>query len=521
MPMVRCSLKHVLALFLLTLGIALRNVVVNYNRSIFSKEFKKDVSALWGGSFDRSERDEFRKETVGNTNYYEEDGENENGDEDKDQDLRFNRNDRKPVTIKDLKKLDSYQRKSKALNDEFFSNVERKIDGMRDSVNKQNDFIEVLQRQLDLAPAEKINGIVINKSASDNSGDSTGKWRKRMDKKASLIHHLSTLKSRMHALRSKKERERSDIDDVESIVEAEPQPYDDHSLDFPMTPTDIEEDIYDYPGANLEEPQDCSVKMAKVGTFSSIPLLSFPGSGSNYLRLLIEKATGYYTGSAYHDWGIIKDERKVNNYLGEKEHPLDGTTLTQKTHKVHANIFSEKLFKEADYCVFLFRDPRKAMIREFDSIHTKSQTANNLSEEEIHENDRIFKYHYWLGNATRWTDAAYYDTYARARRHYCKKGIHLVFYEDFKKDRKSRNEVLKDLIIFLNKANGYRHSIKFRKRCMKRMEDKYATKFRSEYDLGQAFGPALTTKLLDAIVQLNITFEGVIPQGYGTTDNPL
>ena len=57
------------------------------------------------------------------------------------------------------------------------------------------------------------------------------------------------------------------------------------------------------------------------------PLASFPGSGSTWVRYLIEGATGVFTGSVYKDL-----ELQMMGFWGEIRDWRDGTTIVQKTH---------------------------------------------------------------------------------------------------------------------------------------------------------------------------------------------
>ena len=57
------------------------------------------------------------------------------------------------------------------------------------------------------------------------------------------------------------------------------------------------------------------------------PLASFPGSGSTWVRYLIEGATGVFTGSIYKDLQL-----QMTGFWGEIRDWRDGTTVVQKTH---------------------------------------------------------------------------------------------------------------------------------------------------------------------------------------------
>ena len=52
--------------------------------------------------------------------------------------------------------------------------------------------------------------------------------------------------------------------------------------------------------------------MGKDKQFPLIALASFPGSGNTWVRYLIERATGIYTGSYYDDGDLFRKGKKIN-----------------------------------------------------------------------------------------------------------------------------------------------------------------------------------------------------------------
>ena len=167
---------------------------------------------------------------------------------------------------------------------------------------------------------------------------------------------------------------------------------------------------------------DCSVKMAPPGSYEPVPLLSFPGCGNTWARHLIEKATGIYTGSVYHDGGLYNH----GHYRGEMEHPLNGTTIVQKVHRLRSNQYSNALFRRAEYCIFLIRDPRKAFISEYTRLvshnHIGVVTAS------------IFKGEEWERKASTWANIGFPDCYSLPlQQNSCSGEIKYVFYEDLRK----------------------------------------------------------------------------------------
>ncbi|XP_072044294.1 sialate:O-sulfotransferase 1-like [Amphiura filiformis] len=85
-----------------------------------------------------------------------------------------------------------------------------------------------------------------------------------------------------------------------------------------------------------------------------VALASFPGSGNTWVRYLIERATGYYTGSYYDDGDLYK-----KGFRGEREPWTKGTTVVVKTHR-----FDEEHVKAFDSAIIIVRDPYKAIISE-------------------------------------------------------------------------------------------------------------------------------------------------------------
>ena len=51
--------------------------------------------------------------------------------------------------------------------------------------------------------------------------------------------------------------------------------------------------------------KNCEIGLANKNQLKFIPLLSFPGSGNTWLRYLIERASGFYTGSCFKDTVLL------------------------------------------------------------------------------------------------------------------------------------------------------------------------------------------------------------------------
>ncbi|KAJ3650725.1 hypothetical protein Zmor_017375 [Zophobas morio] len=84
-----------------------------------------------------------------------------------------------------------------------------------------------------------------------------------------------------------------------------------------------------------------------------VALVSFPGSGNTWLRYLLQQATGYFTGSIYKDYGLLK-----NGFPAE--YVSNGSVLVVKTHEWGQD--ARKIFSKA---VLLVRAPGAAIQAEF------------------------------------------------------------------------------------------------------------------------------------------------------------
>ncbi|XP_070576268.1 sialate:O-sulfotransferase 1-like [Ptychodera flava] len=98
---------------------------------------------------------------------------------------------------------------------------------------------------------------------------------------------------------------------------------------------------------------DCSVRLADPDTFPLVPLISPPGAGNTWLRHLIEQATGFYSGSVFHDKDLYE-----GGFLGEFEDYTAGNTLTVKVHN------AKRLSKVCKAAILLLRNPIDVVIAE-------------------------------------------------------------------------------------------------------------------------------------------------------------
>ena len=125
------------------------------------------------------------------------------------------------------------------------------------------------------------------------------------------------------------------------------------------------------------------------GSYVPALLYSFPGSGNTWVRLLLDYATGIYTGSVY------TDEKLLRVLPGEAK--CDSTVLAIKAHPhLHSfedltNISSSSIDKCAKSAlpqfrraILLIRDPFNAIFSEFQRRASGGMHARSISKQGIH-----------------------------------------------------------------------------------------------------------------------------------------
>ncbi|PIK38909.1 putative WSC domain-containing protein 2 [Apostichopus japonicus] len=109
------------------------------------------------------------------------------------------------------------------------------------------------------------------------------------------------------------------------------------------------------------------IKMMPKFSLPVIALASSPGSGNTWLRYLIERATGIYSGSIYDDKELMK-----GGFVGEKQRPYTGRTIVVKMHEIKRPL-------KINRTILLVRDPYDAILSDFnrrtgsdtEDVHTR------------------------------------------------------------------------------------------------------------------------------------------------------
>lgn len=188
--------------------------------------------------------------------------------------------------------------------------------------------------------------------------------------------------------------------------------------------------------------KDCreNVRLGEPGEFPIILLSSIQGSGNTWTRMLIESATGIFTGSKYNERKIYEE----NGFIGELE-PIDaGTTIAAKNH-------GKSLLEESGAVILVMRNPYDAFKAEFN----RKQTPRTKSARSHvgHADPAAFNSTEWIDSinhvAGRWRNfyVGYAETTAKLNI-----PIHLIYYENLKDN--TIGEV-KDLLQFYEDSIGF------------------------------------------------------------------
>ncbi len=181
------------------------------------------------------------------------------------------------------------------------------------------------------------------------------------------------------------------------------------------------------------------------------PLLyTFPGSGNTWCRLLIEYATGIYTGSVYNDESLLQalPGEFTCNWLvsAVKAHPH--THRASELLSGHYNSDNNKCKRGGvarfEKAILLIRDP-------FDSIWSEYQ--RRVSQSHVAGIPKAnFNWHRWQANAANLAHA-YYDMWqldhSLMERQLQRDGIIYLKYEDLK-NKVTRVATLEKIVKFLN-----------------------------------------------------------------------
>lgn len=179
-------------------------------------------------------------------------------------------------------------------------------------------------------------------------------------------------------------------------------------------------------------------------------LYTFPGSGNTWGRLLIEHATGIYSGSVYNDRSLLEalpgefscDWRVSVVKVHPHTHPFgplrDGTFHSDDNKCKRGNI---QKFRRA---VLLIRNPFDAIWSEFQRRVTQSHVEGILK--------HTFQWSRWQANAAQLShefNTMWEEHYAGIEKAYPSKDYIYIRYEDLK-NKSTRIDTLQKIVTFLH-----------------------------------------------------------------------
>ena len=254
---------------------------------------------------------------------------------------------------------------------------------------------------------------------------------------------------------------------------------------------------------NLENKEQCPIALAENAKFQPLPIYNFPGSGVTLLRQLLEQATGFATTGTNENENTLSQEF-MEKFIGEIYPPLQGNTIA-----FGINSFKETY--ETDYCVFLMRKPIDVFISEFQHS-VKHNRSDFISLKEFQSNYktlfRVQVEHDYLINYVK----NYKDVVIKS----CKKGVHVLFFENLLMHPEPE---MKRLIDFVEVVNG--EKIDFRKKCLSFI--RYNSPFKRNYDKHNRIDRNSARKTIrvhpkdkfnENLKNLNNSLNSIIPNDY-------
>ena len=107
---------------------------------------------------------------------------------------------------------------------------------------------------------------------------------------------------------------------------------------------------------------------------------------------------------------------------------MEGICIAMKTHSFGwINYYYPDVndWKEAEYCIFLIRNPLDAFLAEFQRIHTQSNHTGKIPKQ-VFFDDYTHKFSRFAWKNVMQPNTSYSTSYGNAAKDSCKKGVHVV-----------------------------------------------------------------------------------------------
>ena len=222
----------------------------------------------------------------------------------------------------------------------------------------------------------------------------------------------------------------------------------------------------------LQNQESCPIRLAKNGQFQPLPIFNFPGSGVTLLRQMIEQSIGFATTGT--DKSLINQDF-MEEFIGEIYPPFQGNTIAFGVNSLievnSTNSHQKRSFikVDLDYCVLLLRKPIDAFIAEFQHSVKHNRTdhiSSGMFQSTYKTLFRVQTEHNYL--------ESYVDNYSKILTESCRKGVHVLFFEQLLMHPESE---MTRLFKFIQVVNGQinngeivgeksENSILYRKNCL-------------------------------------------------------
>ena len=259
----------------------------------------------------------------------------------------------------------------------------------------------------------------------------------------------------------------------------------------------------------------CPVKKFGIN-FPITPIHSFQGSGNTWLRYLIEKSTGFWTGSAFDDkslfnGGLKGEFTKITDFskvVGLKVHnPADS-----KGEKAIYSLVKKSVVSK---CVIMIRNPFDTFVAEFTRMVTGKHSTGiwGVEEDEIKKKfkENAETLSFW--EKSRWLksyEGAFRNCMYNFERNGVKTGaeksVHILFYEQLKSDTVGE---MRRLAKYLESYDEERFH-----NCMEVEDEKVEGNFhRKKHITVNLFEDEVVEAIRGMVMELNETI-GVLPASY-------
>ena len=272
-----------------------------------------------------------------------------------------------------------------------------------------------------------------------------------------------------------------------------------------------------------KQTQNCQPILGQPSQFNTIMHMSLPGAGNTWTRNLIEKSTGYLTGSVYNDASLAADLK------GELIDPKLNQTITVKNHNPFHKILNDDDHSDDPSlkitgCIFVVRNLVDSILADFTRKSNHNGHVGNLkytsSEDLLDPNNEEWHNHVnYLTNR--------FSSMFRIVQEKCKRNAFIIKFEDLIESEEKLLKVVEKTVDFIKANNNYEatKSINFSERVSCLLKDLDGNQKRDHssrnFEPKDCFSKAEKIKVNNAIYAANKTLVQVYRMDGGLSENYL